>query len=110
MVDYFHDDNPSTKNFFARRGTSCHEAVALNTHSPVKQTEVVDFSTTLLPSGDAVNTALLLDWTMLINSPRHYANGKFLPVWEVSTRLGSYVVDLLDPKGKKLPEQEVGFL
>ena len=35
--------------------------------------------------------------------PRHYPNGKFLPVWEVSTRSGSYVVNLLDPNGKKLP-------
>ena len=35
-----------------------------------------------------------------VSSPRHYPNGKFLPVWEVSTRSGSYVVDLLDPNGK----------
>ena len=33
-----------------------------------------------------------------------------LPEWEVSTRSGSYVVNLLDPNGKKLPEREVGFL
>ena len=31
-----------------------------------------------------------------------------LPEREVSTCLGSYVVDLLDPNGKKLPEQAVG--
>ena len=48
--------------------------------------------------------------TLAVTSPRHYPNEKFLPVWEVSIRSGSHVVDLLDPNGKKLPEQEVGFL
>ena len=33
-----------------------------------------------------------------------------LPEREVSTRLGSNVVDLLDPNGEKLLEREVGFL
>ena len=33
-----------------------------------------------------------------------------LPEREVSSCLGSYVVDLLDPNGKKLPEREVGIL
>ena len=33
-----------------------------------------------------------------------------LPKREVSTRSGSYVVDLLDPNEKKLPEREVRFL
>ena len=43
---------------------------------------------------------------MAWNSPRHS-----LPwAWKVSTRSGSYVVDLLDPNGKKFHEQEVGFL
>ena len=31
---------------------------------------------------------------------RHYPNGKFFPVREDSARLGSYVVDFLDPNRK----------
>ena len=58
----------------------------------------------------SLNRLTVIELNVIVNSPRHYLNGKFLPVWEVSIRSGSYVVDLLDPNGKKLPEREVGFL
>ena len=44
-------------------------------------------------------------------SLRHYSNRKFLLIWKVSIRLGSYVVDLFDPNGmEETSEWEVVFL
>ena len=52
----------------------------------------------------------ILYYFMSVLLTRLFKQSAPLPKRKVSTRSGSYVVDLLDPNGKKLPRRKVKFL